>query len=70
MNTKFAASVLSALLYAQGLLGFAGLATVLLRDRAHASELVITSEIGASETRAREMGASEMPSGPSLLVVR
>jgi hypothetical protein len=33
---------------------------VLLRDRAHASELVTASE----------MGASEMPSGPSLLVVR
>jgi hypothetical protein len=65
MNTKFAASVLSALLYAQGLLGFAGLATVLLRDRAHASELVMVSEMGASE-----MEASEMPSGPSLLVVR
>lgn len=55
MNTKFAASVLSALLYAQGLLGFAGLATVLLRDRAHASEFV---------------EGGEMPSGPSLLVVR
>ncbi|MFB9981633.1 hypothetical protein ACFSQQ_28230 [Mesorhizobium kowhaii] len=55
MNTKFAASVLSALLYAQGLLGFAGVATVLLRDRAHASEL--------------NMG-NDMPSGPSMLVVR
>jgi hypothetical protein len=55
MKTKFAASVLSALLYAQGLLGFAGLATVLLKDRAHAGELGTTSE---------------MPSGPSLLVVR
>ncbi|CAH2400250.1 hypothetical protein [Mesorhizobium escarrei] len=55
MNTKFAASVLSALLYAQGLLGFAGLATVLLRDRAHASEFI---------------AGSERPSGPSLLVVR
>jgi len=55
MNTKFAASVLSALLYTQGLLGFAGLATVLLKDRAHANEIVV---------------ASEMPSGPSLLMVR
>jgi hypothetical protein len=55
MKTKFAASVLSALLYAQGLLGFAGLATVLLKDRAHAGELSTTSQ---------------MPSGPSLLVVR
>ncbi|AZO11260.1 MULTISPECIES: hypothetical protein [unclassified Mesorhizobium] len=54
MKTKFAASVLSALLYAQGLLGFAALATVLLKDRAHA-------ELSAS---------AEMPSGPSVLVVR
>lgn len=60
MNTKFAASVLSALLYAQGLLGFAGLVTVLLKDRAQATEFVV----------AREIGAREMPSGPSLLVVR
>ena len=56
MKTKSAASVLSALLYAQGLLGFAGLATVLLKDRAHAaSEIVV---------------ASETPPGPSVLVVR
>ncbi|TGQ45772.1 MULTISPECIES: hypothetical protein [unclassified Mesorhizobium] len=55
MKTKFAASVLYALLYAQGLLGFAGLASVLLRDRAHADELAVVSEV---------------PSGPSLLVVR
>jgi hypothetical protein len=55
MKTKFAASVLSALLYAQGLLGFAGLATVLLRDRAHAAEYTVGTEI---------------PSGPTLLVVR
>ncbi|MER8371376.1 hypothetical protein NKH19_20660 [Mesorhizobium sp. M1338] len=55
MKTKFAASVLSALLYAQGLLGFAGLVTVLLRDRAHASELTM---------------GGDMPVGPSLLLVR
>jgi hypothetical protein len=55
MKTKFAASVLSALLYAQGLLGFAGLATVLLRDRAHAAVYAVGTEI---------------PPGPSLLVVR
>ncbi|AID32826.1 hypothetical protein EFV37_07565 [Mesorhizobium loti] len=55
MKTKFAASVLSALLYAQGLLGFAALATVLLKERAHANGLVVSSD---------------MPSGPSLLVVR
>lgn len=39
MKTKFAASVLSALLYAQGLLGFAGVATILFKDRAHAATL-------------------------------
>jgi hypothetical protein len=55
MKTKLAASVLYAQLYAQGLLGFAGLATVLLRDRAHASELTT---------------GNSMPMGPSLLVVR
>ncbi|MEO5756741.1 MAG: hypothetical protein ABIQ51_07780 [Mesorhizobium sp.] len=55
MKTKFAASVLSALLYAQGLLGFAGLATVLLKERAHAGELTTSSH---------------MPSGPSVLVAR
>ena len=55
MKTKFAASVLSALLYAQGLLGFAGLVSVLLRDRAHASEIIM---------------ASDMPAGPPVLVVR
>ncbi|UCI08738.1 hypothetical protein [Mesorhizobium sp. B1-1-8] len=55
MKTKFAATVLSALLYAQGLLGFAALATVLLKDRAHAGEVT----------------ASAAPSsGPSVLVVR
>jgi len=36
MKTQFAASVLSALLYAQGLLGFAAVATILLKDHAHA----------------------------------
>ena len=55
MRTKFAASVLSALLYTQGLLGFAGLATVLLKDRAHAAEIT---------------AGTDMPSGPSLLEVR
>ncbi|TSE11583.1 hypothetical protein C1D09_013760 [Mesorhizobium intechi] len=55
MKTKFAASVLSALLYAQGLLGFAALATVLLKEHAQANGLVVSSDL---------------PSGPSLLVVR
>jgi hypothetical protein len=59
MKTKSAASLLSALLYTQGLLGFAALATVLLKDRAHA-EVAITSIVIASEA----------PSGPSLLVAR
>ncbi|MGX5845800.1 hypothetical protein ACWGTO_01845 [Mesorhizobium sp. PL10] len=56
MKTKSAASVLSALLFAQGLLGFAGLATVLLKGRAHASSEMVV--------------ASDLPPGPSLLVVR
>lgn len=55
MNTKSAAAVLSALLYAQGLLGFAGLATVLLRDRAQAEVVAV---------------ASDAPSGPSAIVLR
>lgn len=42
MKTKLAASVLSALLYAQGLLGFAGVATILFKDRAHAATLTET----------------------------
>lgn len=40
MKPNTAAAVLTALLYAQGLLGFAGLTTVLLRDRAHAEQTV------------------------------
>jgi hypothetical protein len=51
MKTKFAISVLSALLYAQGLLGFAGLATVLLRDRAEAAETMQPDAMSASELR-------------------
>lgn len=45
MNRQFAASVLSALLYAQGLLGFAGLASVLLKDRAHAETVSIVETV-------------------------
>jgi hypothetical protein len=40
MNRKLAASVLSALLYAQGLLGFAGVAAVLLKHHLQATEIV------------------------------
>jgi hypothetical protein len=40
MNRKFAASVLSALLYAQGLLGFAGAAAVLLEHHRQNGEVV------------------------------
>ncbi|MBZ9735562.1 hypothetical protein LB534_14010 [Mesorhizobium sp. CA18] len=54
MKTKLAASVLSALLYAQGLLGFAALATVLLKDRAQAGITV----------------SANVPTGPSVIVVR
>lgn len=39
MNSKFAVVVLTALLYGQGLLGLAGVVTVLLRDRAQAIEV-------------------------------
>ena len=39
MKRKTAAAVLSALIYAQGLLAFAGVATVLLKDHAHAAGL-------------------------------
>ncbi|WP_378947917.1 hypothetical protein [Mesorhizobium sp. ANAO-SY3R2] len=48
MKTKFAASVLSALLYAQGLLGFAGVISVLLKDRAHAADRVVVSAAAAA----------------------
>ncbi len=34
MRSKFAAGALSALIYFQGLLGFAGVATVLLKEHA------------------------------------
>ena len=40
MKPNVAASVLTALLYAQGLLGFAGLTTVLLKDRVQAEQSV------------------------------
>ncbi|MDX8533683.1 hypothetical protein RFM41_21195 [Mesorhizobium sp. VK25A] len=54
MKTNIAASVLSALLYAQGLLGFAALATVLLKDRAPVGITV----------------SANVPTGPSVVVVR
>lgn len=38
MRTKYVAAALSALLYTQGLLGFAAIAAVLLKDRAHAAD--------------------------------
>ena len=38
MKTRFAAALLSTLLYAQGLLGFAAVATVVLKDRADAAK--------------------------------
>jgi hypothetical protein len=42
MRSKFAASVLSALLYAQALLGFAGLVSVILKDRAPVEVAAVT----------------------------
>jgi hypothetical protein len=40
---KLAAAVLSTLLYAQGLLGFAGLATVLMKEHAHAATAPVSA---------------------------
>ncbi|WP_181178622.1 hypothetical protein [Mesorhizobium sp. B4-1-3] len=54
MKTNLAASVLSALLYAQGLLGFAALATVLLKERTPV-EMTVSANV---------------PTGPSIVVVR
>jgi hypothetical protein len=45
MNRKFAASVLSALLYAQGLLGFAAVAAVLLKDGGRAAQTVASAPV-------------------------
>lgn len=54
MKPNVAASVLTALLYAQGLLGFAGLTTVLLRDRAYAeppvqAEQTVVADIATTD---------------------
>lgn len=38
MKKGIAGAIVSALLYAQGLLGFAGVAALLLKDRANAAE--------------------------------
>jgi hypothetical protein len=54
MKTNLAASVLSALLYAQGLLGFAALATVLLKERVPA-EMTVSANVST---------------GPSIILVR
>jgi len=48
MNRKRAAAVLSALLYAQGLLGFAGLAAVLIKARADATPVAAASSVTAA----------------------
>ena len=58
MKTTFAASVLSALLYAQGLLGFAGVVSVLLKERAHTADSVVVG--GGS----RHPGAGALTSCP------
>jgi hypothetical protein len=52
MNNKRAAAVLSVLLYVQGLLGFAGLATVLLKERAHAADIGITADMASGPSPA------------------
>jgi hypothetical protein len=51
MNRKFAASVLSVLLYAQGLLGFAGVAAVLLKDRARTGQAVASISVAPAGAR-------------------
>ena len=42
MRSNFASAVLTALLYAQGLLGLAGVATVMLKDRAETVSMADT----------------------------
>lgn len=37
MKSRYVAAALSVLIYTQGLLGFAAIAAVLLKDRAHAA---------------------------------
>jgi hypothetical protein len=51
MNKRFAISVLSVLLYAQGLLGFAGVAAVLLKN--HAGTGATVASISAAPADAR-----------------
>ena len=46
-TSKLAITVLSALLYTQGLLGFAGVALVLLKDRIHPDPVVVASAASA-----------------------
>ena len=48
MNRKFAASVLSALLYAQALLGFAGTAAVLFKHHRQAGAIVASVSVTAT----------------------
>lgn len=40
MQSKFVSAALAAILYAQGLLGFAAVAAVLMKERGHAAEIV------------------------------
>lgn len=51
MRSRFAVGVLTALLYGQGLLGLAGVATVLLRDRAQTVEVTLDA-VPATEVAA------------------
>jgi hypothetical protein len=44
MKSKFAVALLSTLLYAQGLLGFAVLASVLMHGKADAAQISIGSD--------------------------
>lgn len=46
MRSKFVATALSALLYAQALLGFAALASVILKDRNQVELAAVTTAVG------------------------
>lgn len=52
MNSKLAAGALTALIYFQGLLGFAGLATVLIKDRFHEAETAHHATLPDTQTAA------------------
>ena len=46
-TSKFASTILSALLYTQGLLGVAGVTLVLLKDRMHSDPVIVANAASA-----------------------